>query len=170
MKKLGLIIMATFLSTLLACGQKGEPKNNDIFPAESFSIVESKINNKPVVGSFNMGYKNYDKKNKYKWCLTISMALDLANLFDNGLPKDSESVIANKLEDELLSEINKLATAHYIGHLFNDTFLDIYIYLDDPEKVHQFLQTQINKEGLTRGFKYEITQDAQWANIDGFLK
>ena len=105
--------------------------------------------------------KNYDKKNKYKWCLTISMALDLANLFDNGLPKDSESVIANKLEDELLSEINKLATAHYIGHLFNDTFLDIYIYLDDPEKVHQFLQTQINKEGLTRGFKYEITHSGQ---------
>jgi hypothetical protein len=162
--------MATFLSTLFGCGQKGKPDSKEIFPTESFSVVEATLNNKPVIGSFNMAYKNYDKKAKYPWCLTISMALDTANLFDNGLPKDNESVIANKLEDELMLEIKKLATAHCIGHLFNDTFLDIYVYLDDPEKVHQYLQTQINKEGLARGFRYEINQDPQWLTVKGFLK
>lgn len=162
--------MATFFLTLFGCGQKSKTENKVIFPPESFSIVEASLNNKPVIGSFNMAYKNYDKKANYPWCLTISMALDTANLFDNGLPKDDESAIANKLETELLSEIKKLATAHYIGHLFNDTFLDIYIYLDDPEKVHQFLQAQINKEGLARGFRYEINQDPQWATVKGFLK
>jgi hypothetical protein len=170
MKRLEIIIMATFFSTLFGCGQKVKPESKDIFPIESFSVVEATLNNKPVIGSFNMSYKNYDKKAKFPWCLTISMALDMSNLFDNGLPKDNESAIANKLEDELLSEINKLATAHYVGHLFNDTFLDIYIYLDEPEKVHQYLQTQINKEGLARGFRYEINQDPQWGTVKGFLK
>jgi len=161
--------MTTFLTTLFGCGQKSKTENKDIFPPESFSVVQATLSNKPVIGSFNMAYKNYDKKAKYLWCLTISIALDTANLFENGLPKDNESAIANKLEDELLSEIKKIATAHYIGHLFNDTFLDIYIYLDNPEKVHQFLQTQINKEGLARGFRYEINQDPQWTTVKGFF-
>jgi hypothetical protein len=91
-------------------------------------------------------------------------------LFENGLPKDSESAIANRLEDELLTNIKKYSTAHYIGHLFNDTFLDIYIYLDEPKKVHKYLQSQVNKKGLVRGFGYEIKQDLDWEIISGFLK
>lgn len=162
--------MITFLSTLFGCGQKKQFETNDIFPPESFSIVEANINGKPVIGSFNMAYKDYDKKAKYSWCLKIAIGLDLENLFENGLPKDTESAIANKLEDELLAEIQKLSTAHYIGHLFNDTFLDIYVYIDDPEKVHNYLQTQINKEGLVRGFGYEINQDPKWKIVSGFLK
>jgi hypothetical protein len=171
MKQILLIIMTSFLSTLFGCDQKNNPnKSNDIFPKESFSIVQATLDNKPVIGSFNMAYKNYDKKEKYPWCLTISIALDLTNLFENGLPKDNESAIANKLEYELISETKKLATAHYIGHLYNDTFLDVYVYLDDPEKVHQYLQTQINKEGLTRGFRYEIKEDPKWTTVAGFMK
>ncbi|MGV8091291.1 MAG: DUF695 domain-containing protein [Mangrovibacterium sp.] len=170
MRRLTIIIMATLLSTLFGCGQKKQTETKDIFPTESFSVVEATLNNKPVIGSFNMAYKNYDKKAKYPWCLKIAIGLDLENLFDNGLPKDTETAIANKLEDELFAEIKKLATAHYIGHLFNDTFLDIYIYLDDPEKVHNYLQTQINKEGLVRGFGYEINQDPKWTTVSGFLK
>ncbi len=159
-----------FLSTLFSCGQnnKTEPKN--IFPKESFSVIQAKIGDKPVIGSFNMAYKTYDKKAKYPWCLKIAIGLDLENLYENGLPKDEESAIANKLEDELLAEIQKLTTAHYIGHLFNDTFLDVYIYLDDPKKVHEFLQTQVNRAGLIRGFGYEINNDPLWETVDGFLK
>ena len=162
--------MTTFLSTLFGCGQKKQFETKDIFPPESFLIVEATINGMPVIGSFNMAYKDYIKKAKYSWCLKISIGLDLENLFENGLPKDTESAIANKLEDELLAEIQKLSTAHYIGHLFNDTFLDIYVYLDDPEKVHNYLQTQINKEGLVRGFGYEINQDPKWKTVSGFLR
>lgn len=170
MKLLGIIIMTTFLSTLFGYGQNVKSASKDVFPAERFSVFEGILNNKPVIGSFNMAYKNFAKKARYPWCLRISIGLDLNNLFDNGLPKDSESVIANKLEDELFAKIQNLATAHYIGHLFNDTFLDVYIYLDDPKKVHEYLQTQINKEGLVRGFGYEINQDPKWTTVSGFLK
>ena len=121
--------MTSFLSTLFGCGQTITPENKDVFPKESFSVVEATtVANNKAVGSFNMAYKNYTRKAEYPWCLTINIALDTANLFDNGLPKDSESAIANKLEDELIAEIKKLTTAHYVGHLFNDTFLDVYIY------------------------------------------
>ncbi|MCL2561163.1 MAG: DUF695 domain-containing protein [Rikenellaceae bacterium] len=159
-----------FLSTLFGCGQGSTQKTKEIFPKENFSVIEAQFGDKPVIGSFNMAYKTYDKKSQYPWCLTISIALDIENLFENGLPKNEESVIANKLEDELFAEIQKLATAHYIGHLFNNTFLDIYVYLDKPEKVHEYLQTQVNKEGLIRDFKYEISEDPKWTNVEGFLR
>ena len=158
------------LSMLFGCGQSNKTETIDTFPKESFSVVEAKLGEKPVIGSFNMAYKDYEKKSNYPWCLKIAIGLDLENLYENGLPKDEESAIANKLEDELLTEIKKIATAHYLGHLFNDTFLDVYIYLDKPEKVHQYLQTQVNKEGLIRGFGYEINQDQAWTTVAEFLK
>lgn len=149
---------------------RGQETKTDIFPKDNFSVIEGKMGDKPVVGSFNMAYKTYDKKTKYPWCLKIAIGLELGNLFNNGLPKKEESEIANRLEDELLSNIQKLGTAHYVGHLFNDTFLDVYIYLADPESVHKYLQTQVNKEGLIRGFGYEINEDPKWTTVQGFMK
>src|SRR5262245_13329896 len=128
------IIIASFLIILFGCSRQDNKSNTTgVFPPESFSVVETTTKyGKQGVGSVNMAYKNYDKKTKYPWCCRIAIALELGNLFENGLPKNEESAVANKLEDELLAEIKKLSTAHYIGHLFNDTFLDVYIYLDDP--------------------------------------
>ena len=170
MKLLVVLIMASFLSTLLGVGQTIHHNNsNDIFLKDSFCVLQSTLDDNPVIGSFNRAYKNYGGKVNYPWCLTISIALEPENLYEYGLPKDNESALANKLEDELVTEIRKLTTAHYIGHLYNDTFLDIYVYLDDPEKVQQYLQTQINKEDLIRGFKYEINKDPTWTTIAGFM-
>lgn len=165
-----LILTMGLLATVFGCGQSSTTENVDIFPKESFSLVEAKIGEKPVIGSFNMAYKTYDRKAKYPWCLKIAIALEPQNLYENGLPKNEESAVAYQLEDELIAEIQKLTTAHYIGRLFNDTFLDVYLYLDDPEKVHNYLQTQVNKKGLVRGFGYEINQDPNWSTVDGFLK
>ena len=171
--QLRILFMATFLSTLVGCsGQKNKTdKEENIYPTEKFSVIQATMaNGKPVIGSFNFAYKNYDKKAMYPWCLKIAIGLNTDSLFENGLPKDSESKIANKLEDDLLAEVKKLSTAHYVGHLFNDTFLDVYIYLDDPEKVHKYLQTQINKEGLVRGFGYEINSDPTWTTVKEYMK
>lgn len=159
------------LLNIFGCKQGNKVSEmKDVFPKEDFSVVEAKVGDKPAIGSFNMAYKSYNKKADYPWCLKIAIGLDIENLFENGLPKDEESAIANKLEDELFAEIKNLAVAHYIGHFFNDTFLDVYIYLDNPEKVHEYLQTQINKEGLIRGFGYEINQDPKWTTVNGFLR
>jgi hypothetical protein len=149
---------------------RGQETKTDILPKENFSVLEGRLGDKPVIGSFNMAYKTYDKKAKYPWCLKIAIGLELGNLFENGLPQKEESEIANRLEDDLLANIQKLGTAHYIGHLFNDTFLDVYIYLADPESVHKYLQTQVNKEGLIRGFGYEINEDPKWTTVQEFMK
>jgi hypothetical protein len=166
-----IIIMASILSSIFGCGgQNNKAESKDIYPKESFSVLNAKFNGKQVVGSFNMAYKNYDQKEKYPWCLEISIGLNLDSLNENGLPNHGESAIAYQLEDELVGEVKKITTAHYIGHLFNDTFLDVYIYLDDPKKIHAFLQTQINKPGLLRGFGYEINKDPTWSSINSIMK
>ena len=100
MKRTLIIFTMGFLSTLLGCGQRNAQKMQEIFPKESFSVVEARIGDKLFIGSFNMAYKTYGKKSQYPWCLTISIALDPENLFENGLPKDEESAIANKLEKD----------------------------------------------------------------------
>ncbi|MGN8072677.1 DUF695 domain-containing protein [Mucilaginibacter sp. SG564] len=170
MKSVPYLILTILFVLLIGTNSKAQNKNAQ-FPPEKFSVVEAKLQNgKPVVGSVNMAYKNYDKKAQYPWCLTINIALELKNVSKNGLPIKAESDIANKFEDQLLAEIKKLATAHYIGHLYNDSFLDIYIYLDDPKKAANYLQSQVNKKGITRGFAYKIEQDPHWSTVQHLLK
>ena len=159
-----------FLSTLISCVHNKKSENKNIFPKENFSVVETKIGEKSAIGTINMAYKTFKNKAKYPWCLKIAIGLELNNLYENGLPKNVETEIANKLESELLNNIQKITTAQYIGHIFNDTFLDIYIYLDEPEKIHKYLQTQVNKAGLVRGFGYEINEDPKWLTVNGFWK
>jgi len=164
--------MASLLTNLFGCSNPNKNKvvPSNIFPEESFAVIESNLEDGiPVVGSFNLGYKNYKLKTKYTWCLKIGIALDQDKLFENGLPLPEESQIANSMEDEFIEKISELTTAHYIGHLFNDEFLDIYWYLDKPENVNKWLQTQINKEDLKRGFGYEINPDANWETVKQFL-
>lgn len=169
MKNLSTIfIMAAIFSALSGFKSKNQ---NSVYPPEKFSVVEAKLSNgKPVVGSINMGYKSYTHKEQYPWCLTLNIALDLNGVYKNGLPLKSESDIANKFEDELINSIRKITTAHYICHLYNDTFFDVYIYLDHPEKVNEYLKNEVNKPGLIRGFAYKIERDPNWTTVDGFLK
>jgi len=145
-------------------------ENFKIFPEEKFSILQASTNDgMPVIGSFNLAYKNYEQKYKFPWCLKIGIALNLENVTENGLPKGDEDFIARKVESDLLEKIKQITTAHYIGHLFNDSFLDVYIYLDEPQKVHEYLQTQIDKENLERGFGYEIKKELDWTTVNMFL-
>ncbi len=163
-------VMAIIIS-LLASVFESKAQSPKSSSNEKFSVVEAKMKDgKPIIGSINTALKNYAKKIQYPWCLKINMALDLKGVTKNGLPIKSESDIANKFEDELLKEINKLAATQYIGHFYNDTFLDIYVYLDNPEKVNQYLKNKVNEKSLVRPFAFEIKKDPEWGTVNSFLK
>lgn len=162
--------MASFLRKTFG-DREGNQDHTQIFPEESFAVFESKLaDGRPIVGSFNMAYKGYTLKERYPWCLKIAIALDEENLYENGLPLGDESHVANRMEDRLVEDIRSRCTAHYIGHLFNDSFLDVYIHLDDPEPAHQYLQGLIAREDHVRGFGYEIENDSEWSIVGDFIK
>lgn len=139
------------------------------YPEEQFSVVHAEIDGRSVIGSVNKGYVGYAKKAQYPWRLHIGIALDENNIGEDGLGGYEENTIAYKVEDELLDGIRKTGTAHFIGHMFNDGYLDVYVYIADPEAVHQYLQQQTNREDLLRGFGYEIGKDPTWNEVAGFL-
>jgi len=164
---LRLLILSFLLLLTNSC--RSQNKTSYKVP-EKFSVLEAKLlNGKPVVGSFNMAYKNYNLKSQYNWCLKISIALELKNVTSKGLPTTSESTIANKFEEEIISEIRKITNIQYVGHLYNDTFLDIYVYLNNPEKVNSYLKKKVDEQGIPRGFGYQINQDPHWDIVKPFL-
>jgi len=165
-------LLISVLCLIVGC-QKKEPMsttNEEVFPTEKFAVFESKLpDGRPVVGNVNLAYSDFPRKKEYPWCLELNIALNENNLFENGLPKQEESTMANRFEDDLLAEIRKRSVAHYIGHIYNDGFLDVYVYLDKPKEVHDYLQTQVNKEGVARPFSYEIKEDTNWTTVEGIL-
>jgi len=168
---LGIIIMASFLSNLFACSdKKSTAESKPIYPKEEFAMIEAKLKDgRPLIAMINKAYRDYERKSDYPWCLKIHIGLDLDKVYDNGLPLPDEHTTANRFEDELMSEVKKLTTAHYIGHVFNDNFLDIYVYLEEPEKVRNYLQQEVNKKDLIRAFGYEIEKDKKWKTVDFYL-
>jgi|GEM_PF-6129445 len=76
------------------------------YPPEKFSVVEAKLENgKPVVGSINMAYKDYEDKSKYPWCLELHIALELKNVTqtDYQLKKNPISPINLKMSFSIRS-------------------------------------------------------------------
>jgi len=163
-----MIIIASCFSSVFGC--KGQNKT-PIYPKESFSVIKGELSSgKPLMGSINMAYKNYDKKSDYPWCLELNIALNLDSVYENGLPHQNESDVANKFEDELVENLKKVTTIHYIGHMYNDSFLDIYIYLDDPERANDYLKQEVNKAGVTRPFSYKIKKDPDWLTVQKLFR
>ncbi len=167
--------MASFFSNLFGRSEQAAPRetvtvNENIYPADSFAFLNAEGNGVAIMGSVNKAYKTYSRKADFPWCLHIGISLQADQVQPNGLPKSDESDIAYKQEDELLDEIKKLGPAHFVGHIFNDSFLDLYVYLQEPEAAHKFLQTQINKPDLHRGFGYEINEDKEWSRVEALLQ
>jgi hypothetical protein len=102
--------------------------------------------------------------------LELNIALNLDSVYENGLPHQNESDVANKFEDELVENLKKVTTIHYIGHMYNDSFLDIYIYLDDPERANDYLKQEVNKAGVTRPFSYKIKKDPDWLTVQKLFR
>src|ERR1700745_2487824 len=102
--KTPIAFIASLLTSLFSAGQKNKTDDSlTIFPPEKFAVFEARLHDgRPVVGSINQAYKTYKKKDQYPWCLKLSIALELDSCFENGLPKENESKVANKLEDDLL--------------------------------------------------------------------
>jgi hypothetical protein len=153
----------------MGCGgvKPVEKNETNVFPPEKFSVVQAEKNGKPILGTINQSYKNYDKKKQYPWCLRITIGLEKYQ--SNGLPEGDETAIATGQEDSILEGIKSLETAHYVGHIFNDGFLDLYIYLPDPKKVHAYLQARIEKKDHVRSFVYEIKEDSDWEQVKAFM-
>ncbi|MFS2187459.1 DUF695 domain-containing protein [Mucilaginibacter sp. P25] len=163
-------LIIVILLQLLILGCKAQNKHT-IFPPESFSVIEAKLpDGRPVVGSVNTAYKNYGEKKSYPWCLQIHVALKHDSVMKNGLPLESEIDVANTLEDELINETGKVVTLHYIGHVYNDSFLDVYAYIDHPEKANEYLQKKTKAPDVKREFSFEIKQDKEWVEVKPFLE
>jgi type IV secretory pathway TrbF-like protein len=146
-------------------------KRTTVYPKENFSVVQGKLSDgKPFIGSVNMAYQSYTEKGNYPWCLEISIALNSSGVYENGLPRQSESNIVNKFESKLLEYLKEVATVHYVAHIYNDNFLDTYMYLDNPEQANNYLKQVVNNEGITRPFSYKISKDSEWLTVQRLLR
>lgn len=148
-----------------------QSNQQDLFPEEKFFIFEAQSHGKPIIGTINGSYKNYLNKHSFPWRLKISIGLDLNNLLPNDLPKQEESAIAYRAEDQLLDGMRELATVHYIGHVFNDTFLDVYVYTDNPKVINDYLKKYTDSKTLKleRDFGYEMINDPNWNDVNIIL-
>lgn len=161
--------MAIF-STLWNCKDSKQEDFKVTYPEEELGVIKAKYTDGTLaIGGFNRGYRNYKEKHYYPWSLKITMALNSEKCNPNGLPMDGENELANKFEDELVENLSNISPIHNVGHLFNNNYLDIYLYVRDKNKIDEWLEMEIQKEKLIRSFNYELIKDENWSTTANFM-
>lgn len=139
-------------------------------PEDNWYLVDARLKDgRPAVGRVNGIYCDFPDKALFPWSLRLNIGLNLDDTRADGLPLSQERKIAQKFEDELIAGIHRQSTVHYVGHLYNDSFLDVYLYVADPDAVHAYLQKRIEDKDHTRGFGYEMTKDPHWKEVEFLL-
>lgn len=124
---------------------------------------------KGTLCSIDMAYENYDNKQKYPWCLMMVIELDPNKIFPDGLPIAEEVKTTHYQEQEILAELQKLSTVHYVGHIYSDSFMNIFTYIDDPAKIHEYMQKRLTRKDLPRHMDYGIKMDPRWNSVKNFF-
>lgn len=137
---------------------------------ENFSVLQLTLSDgKPALGSIDYGYANFKHKKRYRYFLDISIIMDPEKLTDAGFPDVEESPVILELEDELKRRVDQVADAVYVGHLYNKGMLDVFMYLDSPDKVKEHLDIFKDGENRTRDISYEIYDDPKWREVSVFM-
>ena len=129
------------------------------FPETKISIVEETFEDNEVRTAWiNIGYKNYPYK---EYCQSLGiLTVDFEDM--NGL---DYSEIQTYLENEL----NKACITHLISRITTDTGIEMLLYFEDEEVIHQKLEKLYSSEDLLVDFGCRIKRDPKWETVENML-
>ncbi|MGY6650084.1 DUF695 domain-containing protein [Wenyingzhuangia sp. IMCC45574] len=152
-------------------GFKEKDKIRELIPLRFIEKRISLPNNKSGISLFNSSYRKFKKRNAASWCLNITVSLDKKFCDKDGLPLIEESFISSQFEKKLIVELMSESDTniHYVGHIYKEFCLEMYLYLESPEEIYDFMEEKFNQKKLTRGFVYEIIKDTKWDLVNNYI-
>ncbi len=139
-----------------------------VIPEESYTLMEWKEDNLPVVGCVNSALKEFEPKEVFKYHLSVE--IDLKELIDNGMPSQDERAIIDPFCDRLDNEIKAGGNALFlVRETWNKRrILQWRVY--DPEIAHQHLQSIIEHKLYPRPFDWHMDIDLEWKEAEWYFQ
>ena len=135
-------------------------------PEESYNVLESQDEaGKPVFATINSGYKNWEFRAAFPWCLQID--IDYKGN-ENGMPDKAQSQSLQEIEDQLL-ELLAPADIIFIGHQTHNHRRTIYAYCSDYNVVSRQIHQYIEASKWVFDIAFFIKKDKYWRNMEWYF-
>ena len=143
-----------------------------IVPEEKYHVVECLYEeDKPAIIVLNSNLRDFKEKDVFGW--TCSLTIYYKDLKENGMPTHEESDIVLDYVEKLDSAIKgdpDHPNALFVARETCDGQINVFWQLNEPEPVHQYLQSIIEEKSYPREMEYRIEYDDQWKSVEWFLQ
>lgn len=143
-----------------------------VLPEEKYQVVECQYeDDKPAIILLNSNLRDFKEKDVFGW--TCSLTIYFKDLAQKGMPTHEESDIVLDYVEKLDSAIKgdpDHPNALFVARETCDGQINVYWQVNDPEPVHQYLQSIIQEESYPREMEYKIEYDGEWKSVEWFLQ
>ena len=145
-------------------------RNTDtVMPVQNFSTLKFEADNKPCIALINNRY--IDFKDKSQFPLSFFIMVNTIDKNKDGHPDENEAVLFNKLQTEIIQELNKVLGQYcYIGTTTMPGYRDILLYIKaaDQERAMEAIKNLKEKNNRINTISLEV--DTDWEAVSSFYE
>lgn len=135
--------------------------------AQSFTTLRFEAEGKPCQASINNRYIDFKDKSTYS--LSLFIMVKTINKNKDGHPSESEALIFNTLQTEIITELSKvLGNFCYVGTTTMSGYRDILLYIKPESQRHvsEVLERLKSRHSRIESFGFE--KDPDWEAVASF--
>lgn len=133
---------------------------------DSYSLLEGTLENGfPLLATVNVDLLQWDQKASHPWISVLRIAY--IGDEDNGFPDDKDYDLFNKIEDEMVAELNSEEGNLNLGRETAENIREIYFVGKDFRKVSKVLAETVQKYPDYE-MTFEIYKDKYWQSFERY--
>ena len=137
----------------------------NVYPQNSISLLTLKTESGVFgTGWVDKAYLKYPYKQNCPYNFLIKVDLK------DTISETNPDLDYGTIEDFFIDELRKICVSHIIARLATDQCANIEMYIENKEKVSNFLQEASQNPNRQFSFTFEINHDPSWAATKGLMK
>jgi hypothetical protein len=137
-------------------------------PDEVFAVLQWEDENLPAICVVNQSLAKFEPKAVFAWHLSITV--DCKKLDANGMPKQAEKVILDKIANECAKNLKAHGNALFLARTaWNGTQQQLY-RVRDSDFANAYLVDTITEKSLPREFTFRMEHDETWNHAKWYLQ
>lgn len=133
--------------------------------SDKFEVLKFMADDKPYEASINTRYKKF--KNKIHYPLSVFINVKLSEQSKNKLSKQSDSVLFNQIEQQIIANVASFSTC-YIGNTNMNTYRDIIFYIKPTNQADFTAQLNKLKTKYPAITEFVFENDPNWEAVSEF--
>ena len=124
-----------------------------------WSIAEGEHSGGIMIVRMNIGYRDYKRVPGYEH--QVGIAVPLAKVEANGLPRPTEGAILNEIEEVICNSLEEQAESLFVAVITTDGMREFVFYTREPDRVKERMM-ELRERIPSHELQLSIQSDRDW--------